>query len=133
MKSLMLSGLGLILAYSPGSGFAREGRQQAPGRRGRDPVARVVTVSREGLERGTNDLLDRTMVRLDQAGSFHPDIACLPEMFSNRSPKPVPGPTTRRLAAWARAHSSYVILGLRTKKGNGIHNSAILLDRRARL
>jgi beta-ureidopropionase len=95
----------------------------------RNRVVRVVTVSQAGLQRDTNDLLEPTMARLNQAVSFHPDIACLPELFSNRAPEPVPGPVTERLATWARKHSSYVILGLKSRKGNKVHNSAILIDR----
>jgi beta-ureidopropionase len=125
MKSLSLTSLLLILACSPDAVTADQPS--------RDPIARVVTISQDGLERGTNDLLEATLARLDQAGSFHPDIACLPEMFSNRAPEPVPGPTTERLTAWARAHSSYVILGLRTKSGDTVYNSAILLDRRGQI
>jgi predicted amidohydrolase len=54
-------------------------------------------------------------------------------MFSNRDPEPVPGPVTERLSAWAREHSSYVVFGLRTKKGDRVYNSAILLDRKGQI
>jgi len=102
--------------------------------RGPNPIIRVVTVSQAGLlyEPG-HDLLDRTLSRLDQSTVFHPDIACLPEMFSNRAPEAVPGPVTEKLASWARAHSSYVIFGLRTKQGARIYNAAILLDRQGQI
>src|SRR6266568_1338297 len=103
------------------------------GQSSHDRIVRVVTITQEGLQRGTNDLLAPTLERLNRAGSFHPDIACLPEMFSNRAPEQVPGPVTERLAAWAREHSSYVIFGLRTKKGDRVYNSAILLDRQGRV
>ncbi len=95
----------------------------------RNRIVRVVTVSQAGLRRDANDLLEPTMSRLNQAASFHPDIACLPELFSNRAPEPVPGPVTQKLATWAREHASYVILGLKTKKAGRIYNSAILIDR----
>jgi predicted amidohydrolase len=94
-----------------------------------DRIVRVVTISQEGLKFDTHDLLEPTMARLNRAASFHPDIACLPEMFSNRAPEPIPGPVTEKLAAWAREHSAYVIFGLRSKKGGRVYNSAILLDR----
>jgi predicted amidohydrolase len=96
-------------------------------------IVRVITISQEGLQRGTNDLLEPTMARLNRAGSFHPDIACLPELFSNRDPESVPGPVTERLSAWAREHSSYVIFGLKAKKGGGVYNSAILIDRKGKI
>jgi len=98
-----------------------------------DRIVRVVTVTQDGLQHDTKDLLEPTVARLDRAGSFHPDIACLPEMFSNRGPEPVPGPVTERLSAWARQHSSYVVFGLRTKKGDRVYNSAILLDRKGQI
>jgi predicted amidohydrolase len=103
------------------------------GQSSHDRIVRVVTISQEGLQRGTNDLLEPTLARLNRAGSFHPDIACLPEMFSNRDPESVPGAVTERLSAWARKHSSYVIFGLRTKKGDRVYNSAILLDRKGQI
>jgi beta-ureidopropionase len=96
-------------------------------------IVRVVTVSQDGLEFGSNDLLEPTMARLNRAASFHPDIACLPELFSNRAPEQVPGVVTQRLAGWAREHSSYVIFGLKTKKGDLVYNSAILLDRQGQV
>ena len=102
--------------------------------RGPNPIPRVVTVSQAGLSRHqSNDLLEPTIERLNQARSFHPDIVCLPEVFSNRDAESVPGPVTEKLAAWARANSSYVIFGLRTKKGGRDFNSAILLDRQGKI
>jgi predicted amidohydrolase len=93
-------------------------------------MPRVVTVSQAGLSRHERqDLLAPTLERLNQAVSFHPDIVCLPEVFSNRDAENVPGTVTDKLADWARTHSSYVIFGLRTKKGSKNFNSAILLDR----
>jgi beta-ureidopropionase len=70
---------------------------------------------------------------MDESSSFHADVICLPEMFSNRPPEPVPGPVTKRLASWARANSSYVIFGLRTKQADRIYNSAIMLDRQGQI
>jgi predicted amidohydrolase len=102
--------------------------------RGTNPIPRVVTVSQAGLSRHQgNDLLEPTIERLNQARFFHPDIVCLPEVFSNRNAESVPGPVTEKLAAWARANSSYVIFGLRTKKGGRDFNSAILLDRQGKV
>jgi len=85
------------------------------------------------LQRESGDLLEETMARLDQAASFQPDIACLPELFPNRPPEPVPGPVTERLAAWARQRSCYVVFGLKTKTGNRIFNSAVLIDRKGQV
>ncbi|MGH9427952.1 MAG: carbon-nitrogen hydrolase family protein, partial [Terriglobia bacterium] len=104
-----------------------------PGQLGRNQIVRVVTISQAELQREANDLLEETMVRLNQAASFRPDIACLPELFPNRPPEPVPGPVTERLAAWARDHSSYVVFGLRTKAGEKAYNSAVLIDREGQI
>lgn len=123
---LLATMLGCLPAMTPRNAA---GEDRAP-----NPIARIVTVSQEGLSRHQNeDLLQPTLARLDQAAAFHPDIVCLPEVFSNRDAETVPGPVTEKLAAWARANSSYVIFGLRTKKGGRNFNSAILLDRQGKV
>jgi beta-ureidopropionase len=99
----------------------------------RNHIVRVVTVSQAELERGTGDLLEATVARLNQAAIFRPDIACLPELFPSRAPEPVPGPVTERLSRWAREHSSYAIFGLKTSKDGKVYNSAILIDRTGKI
>jgi beta-ureidopropionase len=99
----------------------------------RNPMVRVVTLSQDLLDKSAPGLLEATMQRLDEAASFQPDIACLPELFTRGLPESVPGPVTRRLALWARAHSSYVIFGLKTRAGERVYNSAILLDRQGQV
>ena len=47
--------------------------------------------------------------------------------------EPVPGPTTRRLAALAKAKSAYVAAGIFEREGGVIYNTAVLLDRTGRL
>ena len=133
MKSLIFSFMGLLLAYSPAGIVAHDPVTPEASHSIRNHIVRVVTISQEGLRRDTNDLLEPSMARLDRAAPFHPDIACLPEFFSNRAPEPVPGPVTERLAAWAREHSSYVIFGLKAKQGDRVYNSAILLDRKGQI
>jgi len=130
MRQIMLLLL-LLTAAFPSAFLAADARK--PGQPGRNQIVRVVTVSQAELRRESNDLVDETMMRLNQAASFQPDIACLPELFANRPPEPVPGPVTERLAAWAREHSSYVLFGLKTRTGNRVHNSAILLDRKGQI
>ena len=118
--------VGVFLVVSHPGGLAED--------RSANPIVRVVTVSQAGLPyEPRHDLLEPTLARLDQSAVFHPDIACLPEMFPNRDPEPVPGPVTERLSAWARGHSSYVIFGMRTKKGDRIYNTAVLLDRQGQI
>jgi beta-ureidopropionase len=103
-----------------------------PARRNR--IVRVVTVSQDMLQgKASDELVSGTLARLNQAASFRPDIACLPELFTRNAPEAVPGPTTERLGAWARTHSSYVLFGMKTKTGDRVYNSAILIDRQGRV
>ena len=51
------------------------------GRQDRNSIARVVTISQNGLRGPDPERLADTMVRLDRAASFRPDIAVLPEVF----------------------------------------------------
>lgn len=106
----------------------------AAGQVSRNPMVRVVTISQADLRHGNDDdLLEDTMSRLDQAAVFHPDIACLPEVFPRRAAEPVPGPVTTRLARWAQEHSSYVLFGMKTTRNGAIYNSAILIDRKGQI
>ena len=100
----------------------------------RNPVVRVVTISQDELQRRPDrEILEATMARLDQAASFQPAIACLPELAVRGPAEPVPGPATERFAAWARSHSCYVLFGLKTLAGAKTHNSVVLLDRTGRV
>src|SRR5687767_15724370 len=83
---------------------------------GANRIVRVVTISQDTLQgRSPDELVSSTLARLGQAASFRPDIATLPELFSRKAAEAVPGPTTERLSAWARTHSSYVVFGMKTK------------------
>ena len=100
----------------------------------RNHVVRVVTISMDRLTANRKGaLLEAGIERLQQAASFHPDIACLPELFARSAPEPVPGPTTDRLAEWARSNSSYVIAGLNKISKGRVYNTAVLLDRRGQI
>src|SRR5258708_5087884 len=65
----------------------------------RNQLVRVVTISTDRLA-GKGGVLEGTMERLNQAASFQPDIACLPEIFTHSTAEAVPGPTTARLGEW---------------------------------
>ncbi len=119
----------LILAVThPFAARADERRGQ------KNPIVRVVTISMDRLKPDNEGgLLEGAMGRLNQAASFQPDIACLPELFARSAAEPVPGPTTRRLGEWARQHSSYVIAGIKTLSRGRTYNPAVLLDRRGEL
>jgi predicted amidohydrolase len=97
----------------------------------RDAIVRVVTVCQEELK--GKSLIDDTFARLDQAASFKPDIACLPEDFTRGEPEAVPGPTIERVGKWAREHSCYVICPIRVKSGGRAYNSAVLIDRQGQV
>lgn len=99
----------------------------------RNRIVRVVTISQDQLPKTDANLIEATIKRLDEAATFAPDIACLPELFTRGLAESVPGPVTLRLARWAREHSSYLIFGLKTRTGDRIYNSAILLDRQGRI
>ena len=102
--------------------------------RARNPIVRVVTVSQDALEDNTPAArLAAALVRLDRAASFRPDIACLPESFARGEPEAVPGPTTERMAKWAAEHKCYLICPMKTRVGDRIYNSAVLLDRQGRI
>ena len=113
--------------------WAAEERSQKPLAATRNRIVRVVTISQDQLGKKDANLLEATIKRLDEAATFGPDIACLPELFTRGPAESVPGPVTTRLARWAREHSSYVIFGLKTLAGDKIYNSAILLDRQGRV
>ena len=50
----------------------------------RNRIVRVVTVSQDQLGKTSTNLIEATMKRLNEAASFRPDIACLPELFPAR-------------------------------------------------
>jgi len=126
MRQIMVPLL-FFTAISPVAMIATEAGN--PARTSRNQIVRVVTVTQAELQRESSDLLEETLGRLNEAATFKPDIACLPELFSNRPPEPVPGPVTERLSAWAHEHSSYVVFGLKTRQGDKVYNTAVLIDR----
>jgi predicted amidohydrolase len=87
-------------------------------------IVRVVSVTQADLTRGPK-LFEETMARLESAASFRPDIAVLPELAIEG-----PNPDTKRLAAWAKRNSSYLIYGITTQREGKSYNSAVLLDRK---
>jgi predicted amidohydrolase len=70
------------------------------------------------------------------------DLIALPECFALRGSdadlregaEPVPGPTTERLASWARGRGAWVLAGsVAERDGGGVYNTSVLLDRGGRI
>ncbi|MBI3855239.1 MAG: carbon-nitrogen hydrolase family protein [Planctomycetes bacterium] len=127
----MAARIALLLAFSLAGCASGPVEPQAKAPPRRDRVVRVVTISQDGI--GEKQRVEATLERLTRAASFKPDIACLPETLTRGEPETVPGPTTERVGAWAREHSSYVICPLKTREGGTVHNTAVLLDREGRV
>ncbi len=120
-------GLGLIAAES-----SRADNESPRGARNR--LVRVVTISQDGIQAAPGKaMLEATLARLEEAAGFQPDIACLPEVFTRAEPEAVPGPTTERVARWAKEHQSYVICPLQSRSAEGVFNAAVLLGRRGEI
>ncbi len=100
----------------------------------------VGAVTMDGLTpRSKLEAVDVTLARMDRLACMKPDIVCLTETFQlaaihptpsyDQLAEPVPGPTTTRLAQWARAHSCYVICPIHERQGGRIYNTAVVLNR----
>ncbi len=93
--------------------------------------------------RTKEEAVELTVARMDQMASRKPDIVCLTETFQlaaihprasyDQLAEPIPGPTTSRMAEWARAHNSYVICPIHERQGGKIYNTAVVLDRKGQV
>lgn len=101
-------------------------------------AARVATICQAGRFYGTvEENLKHVAKLMETAFSYEPDLVCLPEAFATASVRkpleelaePLDGPIVKAMAEMAREHGSYVICPLYTKRGGGIYNSAVVLDR----
>ena len=112
----------LSLAFLPHDSLAMDEEQPRP----RNQMVRVVTLSQDGMtENPGRPMLQATLQRMDRAASFRPDIVCLPETFTRGEAETVPGPTTDRIAAWARKHRSYVICPLKVRSDKSVFNPPV--------
>lgn len=117
--------LGLVLTGARG-----EEATSASSATARNRLVRVVTVSEDGLSAKPGPaLLEAALARLEEAASFGPDIACLPEAFARGEAETSSGATVERVGQWARKHHSYVICPLHLREGDKVYNSALLIDR----
>jgi predicted amidohydrolase len=93
--------------------------------------------------RSKEQCVDQVLGRMDLLAAGKPDIVCLTETFQlgsiqprqkyDQLAEPVPGPTTDRMAQWARAHRSYVICPILERQGGKIYNTAVVLDRQGQV
>ena len=81
------------------------------------------------------ELIDE-MAREAERQGWSPDIMALPEHFALppgskpfETAEDLDGRTVTALAERARAHGSYVVVPMYVRDGDGVHNSAVLLDR----
>jgi N-carbamoylputrescine amidase len=85
--------------------------------------------------------LAHALERIDQAGRQGATIVCLPELFRSLYfcqthdlaafdlAEPIPGPTSERLAAAARAAKVVVVASLFERRAAGLyHNTAVIID-----
>jgi beta-ureidopropionase len=89
--------------------------------------------------RTKDEAVTQALGRMDRLAAQKPDIVCLTETFQlsvtqprptyDQLAEPIPGPTTERMAQWARAHHCYVIAPIHERQGGRIYNTAVVLDR----
>lgn len=92
-----------------------------------------------GPDREAN--LEKAVARLREAAAAGAHLACLPELFlspyfcQGEDPRlfdlaePIPGPTSKRLAAVARETKLVIVASLFERRAAGVyHNTAIILD-----
>lgn len=73
---------------------------------------------------------------LEQAAEQGAQLACLPETClmgwvnpeAHELASPIPGPATERLGELARRHGIMIAVGIAERSGEGLHDSAVLID-----
>jgi predicted amidohydrolase len=78
---------------------------------------------------------------IDRAAREKPDIICLPEGMTmagtsltyEQVAETIPGPTSRRLGEMAKKHNCYIQACYNERDGQGIYNTAVLIDRAGEL
>jgi beta-ureidopropionase len=86
-------------------------------------------------------MLQKHLPLIDEAGAKGVQILCLQEMFNGpyfcpsqdprwyESAEPIPGPTTERLAAYAKKHAMVIIVPIYEKAMRGVYyNTAAVID-----
>jgi predicted amidohydrolase len=107
-------------------------------------TAWVGAVTLDGLTaHSKEEATELVLSRMDRLAANRPDIVCLTETFQlaatqprpkyDQLAEPIPGPTTSRVAEWARAHNCYVICPIHERQGGKVYNTAVVLDRSGRV
>ncbi|MBS1736815.1 MAG: twin-arginine translocation signal domain-containing protein [Bacteroidetes bacterium] len=113
-------------------------------------VVSIASVDLKGLwPETTRELrIKRMLERMEEVAGMKPDLICLPELFDTSwvreaeegmqlselaEDEKVPGPVTRRVAAFAKKNNCYVVCPLFTKKDGHFYNSSLLLDRKGNI
>jgi predicted amidohydrolase len=103
---------------------------------------RLATVNyRPRDSKSSQDNLEQFGQLIDEAARQKADIVCLPEGITAvgtgksyaEAAEPIPGPSTRFLAEYARKHRLYVVAGLYERDGKAIYNTSVLLGRDGQL
>jgi predicted amidohydrolase len=85
---------------------------------------------------------DKAEALIERAAMDRPDVICLPETFTSTGvgatraaelAEPIPGPTTDMVRNLARKHSTNIICPLLEKRGEVVHNTAAVIDRRGEI
>ena len=101
-------------------------------------TVRLATIHhRPGGNQSAQANIEEFCAWVDRAASQKPDIICLPEGMTmvgtglsyEQAAEPIPGPTSRRLGELAKKHHCYLVACYNEREGEGIYNTAILLDR----
>ncbi|MFC4871761.1 nitrilase-related carbon-nitrogen hydrolase [Negadavirga shengliensis] len=99
----------------------------------------VAGVSQESLSTATSEEMSELLMGyMEQTGTYHPDIICLPEIFPTSNVKKsytltekatISDQVVNRMASFAKAQGCYVIVPVYTVENGNTFNSAVILDR----
>jgi predicted amidohydrolase len=99
--------------------------------------ARLAAAQISARPGGKKANLERIGLWAERAGSLGADLVCFPELCTTalaglpaaELAEPIPGPTTGRLAAMARQHNLWMIVGMIEANPNGMpYNAAVVID-----
>ncbi len=96
-------------------------------------IAMCQIVCLDGDRRGNLERIERAV---DEAAAAGAQIACLPESAilgwvnpdAHRRAQPIPGEDSDRLCEIAKRHKMHLCVGLDEKAGEGLYDSALLID-----